>query len=483
MPLAVGLATFLAFAPVLGHDFVGWDDDLNFLSNPHYRGLGGDELRWMFTTFHMGHYIPVSWLTLGLDYTLWETDPRGYHLTNLLLHCANAVLLYFLSLRLFLLARPSDMGHGTWDMGRRHGFSTHDACRMSHVGLYAAFTALLFALHPLRAESVAWITQRRDVLSGFFSLLTVLLYLHEPGSRRRGLSLVCFTLAVLSRESCFMLAPVLLLIDFLLKLHRPSSLRISLMLIGLAGAGLAALATWRGTPVGIESTTRHTLSDRIAQAAHAIPFHLGKTLLPISLAPVYEMPGHLVRSKTILSGAISLVLLAGIPLLLRRRFPMLTGTWFTYLLLISPSLGFARMPSVTNDRFSYLACTGWAFASAAGFLTLAIRFPRLIRTGAALLVLSLGMLTRSQTGIWKDSLHLWRHTAIHHPRSTIAHNNLGTALAQGGKIDRALTHFRKALAILPHHPGALRNIEYTYRVLGQPERALPYTQRLRALQP
>src|SRR5262245_18574753 len=91
-PLGVALLTFVAFLPALNNGFVAWDDDKNFLTNPNYRGLGLDQLRWMWTTFHLGHYVPLSWMTLGLDYVVWGLDPRGYHLTNLLLHTANAVL-------------------------------------------------------------------------------------------------------------------------------------------------------------------------------------------------------------------------------------------------------------------------------------------------------------------------------------------------------------------------------------------------------
>src|SRR6266436_9776653 len=147
-PVVVIALTLVAFLPVIGNGFIpNWDDRTNFLDNPHYRGLGWDQLRWMFTTFHAGHYIPLTWLSLGLDYRLWGLHPAGYHLTSLLLHTATALTFYFLALRLLQVALPPAI--------------TPVALRWG-----AALAALVFAVHPLRVESVAWATERRDVLSG-----------------------------------------------------------------------------------------------------------------------------------------------------------------------------------------------------------------------------------------------------------------------------------------------------------------------------
>src|SRR5438874_820760 len=137
-PLLVALLTLVAFLPTLQNQFVAWDDDHNFLDNPHYRGLGWTHLHWMWTTFHMGHYIPLTWMTLGMDYLLWGMNPLGYHLTNLLLHATNAVIFYLVVLRLLTSALPSPS-----ERGRALVAS-------------AGFAALLFAIHPLRVESVAW---------------------------------------------------------------------------------------------------------------------------------------------------------------------------------------------------------------------------------------------------------------------------------------------------------------------------------------
>src|SRR5256712_4497496 len=169
VPLLIAVVTFAAFLPALHNQFVNWDDDKNFLENPHYRGLGWTQLSWMWTT-HLGHYIPLTWMTFGLDYLLWGMNPRGYHLTNLLLHAANAVVFFFITRRLLTraLPSPSERGHA--------------------LTVSAAFSALVFAIHPLRVESVAWATERRAVPSRLFYLSAGPCYLpaFDRVARRRG---------------------------------------------------------------------------------------------------------------------------------------------------------------------------------------------------------------------------------------------------------------------------------------------------------
>ena len=153
----VFVLSLIPFVPALENGFVNWDDDHNIIENPYYRGLGWSQLLWMFSTFHLGHYQPLSWLSLGLDYVLWGMEPFGYHLTNLLLHGANAVLFLLVTLKCLQ-------------------FATGVEETTTHRFIAAAFAALIFAVHPLRVESVAWATERRDLLSGSFLLASVLCY-------------------------------------------------------------------------------------------------------------------------------------------------------------------------------------------------------------------------------------------------------------------------------------------------------------------
>jgi len=162
--VCVAAVTFIAFLPVLRADWLNWDDEINFVRNENYRGLSATHIKWMFTSLHFGHYQPLSWLTLAVDYTLWGMNPAGYHLTNLLIHTASAVLFFLVARR--LLAAASG----------KHARSAGTA-----IAVAAAFAALVFSIHPLRVENVAWVSERRDVLSGVFLLGSTLAYLDDPG--------------------------------------------------------------------------------------------------------------------------------------------------------------------------------------------------------------------------------------------------------------------------------------------------------------
>ena len=190
LPLLVFAISLFVFLPAVGNDFVNWDDDRNFLDNSSYRGLSFENLKWMFTTFHLGHYHPLTWFTLGLDYVLWGMNPSGYHLTNALLHAATSWLVYLVVLQLLQLARREE--------------EPTPALLFS-----ATLGALIFAIHPLRVESVAWVSERRDVLSGLFYVGSVLLYLRG----RLWTSVGVFAAALLSKVIVAGLPIVLLALD------------------------------------------------------------------------------------------------------------------------------------------------------------------------------------------------------------------------------------------------------------------------------
>src|SRR5882724_8609768 len=189
---AVALVTFLIFSPSLRNGFVFWDDQDTFLLNYHYRGLDWAHLKWMFTAFHMGHFTPLAWVTLGLDYTLWGMNPMGYHLTNLLLHTVNAVLFYYICRQLYRLALPEAAEKDP-----------------RALGVSACLAALLFSVHPLRVESVAWITERRDVLAATFALSSVLFYV----KKRPWSALVFYALSLFTKTSAIALPVIFLVLD------------------------------------------------------------------------------------------------------------------------------------------------------------------------------------------------------------------------------------------------------------------------------
>src|SRR5881296_4156306 len=289
LPVLIALVTVVPFLPTLDNQFVNWDDDDNLVENPQYRGLGWTPLRWMWTTSHIGHYAPLTWMTFGLDYVLWGMNPVGYHLTNLLLHAANAAVFYLVARRILGLALPGPAQRGT-------------------VGLAAsaAFAALLFAIHPLRVESVAWATERRDVLSGLFYLLTLLVYLRagEQGERGRSgywASVGLFVCALLSKSMAVSLPVVLLILD-VYPLRRLGGARgwwgeparrvyvekIPFVVLAAAASAVAFLALSQVD--NMTSLDRLSVPDRPPVSAYGLIFYLWKMLVPLNLSPLYELP-------------------------------------------------------------------------------------------------------------------------------------------------------------------------------------------------
>src|SRR5574341_2585089 len=459
-PPSIALLTIAAFLPTLRNGFVNWDDTVLLSGNPHYRGLGWTQLRWMFTTFHMGHYQPLSWLTYGLGYLLWGMNPVGYHLTSLLLHAAAAVVFYFVARRLLRLALP--------------GLSGESAIGPS---LAAAFAALLFSLHPLRVESVAWATERRDVLCGLFYLLTLLAYLRavegRPSRRWLAAAVGLSVLALLSKVMAVSL-PVLLVILDVYPLRRLGGgpgrwvgrgvrqvwwEKVPFVLVAAPAALLAPFATAHAGI--ILSLHRHGLAARLAVVVYGLAFYLWKTVVPLGLSPLYELPVALnpLDSPYLLSGLVVLGL-SLLLLLARRRWPAGLALWSAYVAILLPVQGNVQIIGyqIAADRYTYLACLGWALLGGAGLLTAwhARRSGRLglpavaLLCGLALIILvGLGGLTWRQVRVWHDSLSLWTHALTIDPRSAIAHNNLGIVLANQGKLDQAIAHYQEALRVRP----------------------------------
>src|SRR5438876_3980700 len=419
VPVLIALVTVAAFLPTLQNQFVNWDDDENFLDNPHYRGLGWTQLRWMWTTFHLGHYIPLTWMTFGLDYRLWGMNPFGYHLTSLLLHAANAVVFFFVVRRILALALPgpSERGHA--------------------LAVSAGFAALVFAIHPLRVESVAWATERRDVLSGLFYLSAILVYLRacERGERGRWYwgAVALFGCALLSKSMVVNLPVVLLILDVypLRRLggsigwwsapaRRVYGEKIPFVLLAAAASAIAVMA--QSSVHAAVSLAQLSALDRLAVAAYGLSFYLWKTIVPLNLSPLYELrpPVNPGATPFILSYGVILAISA-IVLALRRRVPGLLAAWVVYVVVLLPVLGiFQSGPQIAADRYTYLAGLGWALLAGAGLLSASRRYPLLTTGLAVFLLLGLGTLTWNQVHVWHDSEKLWVHALAVEPKSPMA---------------------------------------------------------------
>lgn len=461
LALACAVVAILVFLPTLGHAFVDWDDTGVLLETTEWRGLGAEQLQWMFTTNHYGHYQPVTWLTYGLDYTIWGMNPRGYHLTNVLFHAANALLVWFLAHALIgtaLRTVRETHRHGPW-----------------LIALAATGAALVFATHPLRVESVAWVTQRRDLVSAFFILLTMLAYLRSTtlDGRARviwlGVALGVYVLSMLSKVGGAPLPLVLLVIDWYplrrvdinpLRWWRLESIFVVLekvpFLVVAMGFAFATIHQQSGR--WLIPLEQHDLVARTAQAAYGLVFYVWKTIAPVGLSPLYELRFPLDPQETrfIVCASIVVTALAAIAFWW-RKWPAVTAVVAAYVLMIGPLLGFFQNgPQIVADRYSYLSTLGWILLLAGGGAALIARREQrtlhmLVGAAAAAVVITTSVLTVRQARVWQDTASLWSSVVEHEPDSAYGNNSYGYVLLQAGDIEAAEAHIRTSLEISRRH--------------------------------
>ncbi len=492
LPGIIFLLTLAPFLPVLQNGFVNWDDDRTLVENSYYRGLGWTQLRWMFGTYYMGHYQPLSWLSFGLDYLLWGMEPFGYHLTSLLLHGVNAVLLYFVTLSLFDLS----------------------ATRMNRGGdfrIAAAVAALIFSLHPLRVESVAWATERRDVLSGCFILASVACYLRglrvAPGDRRWfGSAVILYMVSLLAKATGITLPIVLLVLDvyplrrlagapnewFRARFRDVWLEKAPFFILAVAAGIVALIAQYHAEAV--KTLAEHSLVSRLIQVLYGLVFYLWKTVVPGGLSPLYELPkqAHVWTSNLLWAGLGSIVISLFF-IIVWRRWPAGLTAWLCYGIILAPILGLAQSGvQLVADRYSYLSCLSWAVLLAAavvGFFDLwqtgrLHRWIFVAGNGAlAAVLLGIGLLTWKQTQIWRDSETLWRHVLAIEPNSSVAYLNLGQELIRHGRAGEAMEYFQRALRINPDSTVAHLNLGRLLALLGKPEEAVQHFQRVLSSNP
>lgn len=485
--LLVAAVVFGTYADSLRSSF-NYDDEVNIIENPNYRGFNAERLQWMFTTFHMGHYQPLSWMSLGLDYLIWGQEPFGYHLTNLILHVANAVLVYALALVV---------------LGARRGAAAVPEQPRWLTPVVAGLAALLFANHPLRVESVVWITERRDVLSSFFLLLAVLLYLRAQVSVRVGGwavwlagAIVVFTLSLLSRAMGVTLPVVLLILDWypLRRLGgRPGGWtdaqarrvyleKLPFLILAAGFAVVAPLA--QQSAAATVGLAEHGVAARLVQACYGLVFYLWKTVIPYGLAPLYRLRTPLPVTDVKYLVPVVLVVAGLVGLRARwRQWPWLAASALLYFVLLAPVLGFAQAGrQEVADRYSYLPAVVGAILAGAGLLRLWQDAGRrasapAVTAAATLAVAVLSILTWWQSLVWMTPESLWRHAVRHAPSAT-AYQNLAAVLAQQGRLDESIEQSRLALQDEPLHERAMRGLAKALTDTKRYSDALPVWEQL-----
>lgn len=464
--------TFVLFSFSLNGKFLDWDDSVNFILNENYRGLSCQNLKWMFTTFHMNHYQPLSWLTYGIDYSVWGMNPFGYHLTAIIIHSLNAFLFFIISFRIL---RMTDINTDGKDQDKAI--------------LPALFAALFFSLHPLRAESVAWITERRDILCGFFVFLSILAYFRysEDGKRRKFyvFSLFFCLFALLSKSMAMILPPVLLLLDFfpLRRFEMPEKGGISgffrknrdILIEKLPFFAIAivfAAIAYFGAGKPADQPAYYEPS--IAKGIYSYGFYLWKTLFPFGLIPVYPMPESWILPDML--SAAAMFSLGTVAWHFRRRNPLFLFVFLYYVITLFPVCGLLNgAPQPASDRYTYLPMLSFAilFGYAVGKMAFSAKKGRtVIYAIFATVPILLSGITFFQQKAWADSESLWLHELEFDKSCDIAWNNLANAQYKKNNPGMALMYITRAMEIRPSYPPYICNTAKIHLAMGNRHEAL-----------
>lgn len=442
----MGSLTLAAFAPVLSNQFVDWDDGANFVNNPSYQGLGSAQLRWMATTFHRGVYQPLAWLLAAGEYRIGGVEPWVYHAGSWLLHAVAAVLVYALAHRLLIRLAP-------------------DRPRVAARAAGAA--ALVWAIHPLRVETVAWASAQGYTLAAVLALSSVLAWLRwRDGVGGTAVSSRVWYVASVALAACsyvskpvaITLPAVFIILDwYLYPAARSLKPRAWLALLPYAipavlVAGAAPLARAR---LGTSSSAGYSLIDRLAQACYGAIYYVAKTVFPAGLTVFTPLPRPFNPFEfRFVAAAFAVVGVGALIWHVAARAKGLAAAAFAYLILLAPVLGLIRQgDQLVADRYSYFAGVPLALALGAGLLVAAThaapRIETALMTAVLAAVVALGIGTWRLTHVWRDAGTLWAHAVTVDPASYQAHTNLGLFEVSQGRFETAVRSFDTAIALNP----------------------------------
>jgi len=455
----LSIATLAVFWQVNHYGFVYFDDGVYVTHNNYLQsGISLEGIRWAFSTTYAEFWHPLTWLSLMLDYQLYGLNAGGYHLTNLILHIMSALLLFWLFHR---------MTGAIWK---------------------SAFVAALFALHPLRVESVAWVAERKDVLSAFFWMLTLCLYVYyteRPVIGRYLLVVFSFACGLMSKSMVVTLPVVMILLDYW-PLKRFQSQKGNLILwqlrekipLFVLSAAFSIITFYAQYTSKISPLNfKYPLGARLANAPVSFVTYLEKTFWPHDMALNYPFPVH-IPVWQVLGASLLIVILSAAVIAMAKRLPHLVVGWLWYATTILPVIGIIPISDPMADRYIYIPSIGIVVMLTWGIPLLFLRenMRRNILFPAAMAVLVfLSILTWKQCGYWKDDATLFNHAFQVTKDNTLLmmmHNNLASSLDKEGKITEALDHYNEVIRLKPDFANAYNQRGSLYVRLGQHQLAI-----------
>jgi protein O-mannosyl-transferase len=474
-------AVLLVFLPSVENDFVDWDDYAFVSKNPRLAPISWESLRWMATTFYMGAWHPITWFSHAVDISLWGVNPSPHRLMNILIHCCNVVLFCVLCTTL----------QDIWSERNPAGKSVSAESK-----LIAAFSAaVLFGIHPLRVESVVWISERKDVLCSFFFLCSLVAYLAyacrehvREGKRFYFLSLGFHLMALLAKPMAMTLPLVLLVTDYF-PLYRLDKGRlwacvrekIPYLILSAGCVGMNAAATWY-TSIPFSYVPPHV---RIMNALHSIVFYIRQSILPANLMPLYQMDRGL--NYFGLEFAVCAVTVAGISGFCVWRAVkgsrLWMAVWCYFLITLGPASGlFMSYRHAAADRYTYLPTLGlWllvGLALAHAWRRAAdLKLAAVFKVAVVLCFVSVGVMygekTREQAKIWKNTESLWTHVLENSDYvPDLAYFAKGKMLEEKGELDEALRYYETAVSLSPEDTRFKGRLAVALAKKGDEERSL-----------
>jgi tetratricopeptide (TPR) repeat protein len=442
------LVTVVAYLPVCTNGFANYDDNVYVTNNENVKnGFTGQSLFWAFTSNHAENWHPLAWLSHILDYQLFGLNPLGHHLTSVLLHIINTLLLFYILHK---------MTGAVWP---------------------GAFVACLFAIHPLHVESVAWVSERKDVLSALFWFLTILAYARytqRPSIPRYAGALILFSLGLMAKPMLVTLPFALLLLDYW-PLNRPVNSKHSILNLLFEKIPFFTLSAISSViTYNLQTKTDLdilSLGARISNALVSYISYIGKMIYPAGLAVFYPHPvGVMPAWKVILAAVLFAVVTTAAIFAARRRRYLLVG-WLWYLGTLVPVIGIVQVgDQAMADRYTYLPSVGifiiiaWSAAEVLG----KIRTGKIVLTASSALILTvLLMCTRIQISYWQDSVTLFERAISVTKNNYKMHYALGYELISQGRLDEGITHYHRALEIAPTNAEIHFNLANTLRRQGK----------------
>lgn len=478
--LLISLITFLIYAPALENDFVNWDDNEYVYENPYISSLNPQSLYWMLSSFHSDNWHPLTWFSHAVDLFFWNLNPRGHHLTNIILHGLNTFFVFFLVIQLMMRAK---------EVNGMQKSSKMQLSISTQTVIVASITAMLFGLHPLHVESVVWVAERKDLLCAFFVLLSFLSYLSYTSSIGKRYQrtwfttcLLLFILALMSKPMAVTLPIVLLLWDIYplkrIGLYTDKNMtvlieKIPFFVLSIASSIITILAQRSGGALGTLDV--YYLDDRLFNALRSLVFYLEKMIVPVKLLPFYPFPAHIhwLDIKYLASGFL-VIAITGISLWMAKKGKyLLLTSWLYYLVTLLPVLGIIQVgKQAAADRYTYLPSLSPFILVGIGIVwiwekIIIIRHSKILRILAAMSICSvmslLGYLTVQQIRIWHDSEVMWKHVIDTSPRIVpTAYNNLGTFYIEKGMLEDAINQFKQAIEMSPTYAKAYNNLAWIY---------------------